>query len=420
MSIKKNILIFSNVIISPNEIRGNGNWIITLIYELIKNNERFNISVAFHDKKVKKIVFEDYKNLQLIRIPLYWKSNIVGILLNNWLIINQYKGATNNYLKIIDKINPDLIQIFGLESPFIRIINKVKQPIVIHIQGLLSSYIYKYKLRFSNFEVLRSNGFKNNLAGGIPWNEKRGWSRHLKIENEIYKNIEYCFGRTDWDRRCIKAIAPQVKYFYCQEIMRTQFYNSVWVPPKNLKYIFYTTIRDNFYKNVDIIYETCNILEIYNKKLAFEWRVGGINNEDITPCIMKRRKILPQNIKLLGTLNAEEIVDEMLNSNIFVYTSAIENGCNAVQEAMLLGIPIVTSYAGGVSSTIQDNETGVLVNEGDPYALAGAILELLENQDHAQKMGQKAREIALKRHDPQAVVKQVLDTYNIILNDNTK
>ena len=78
--------------------------------------------------------------------------------------------------------------------------------------------------------------------------------------------------------------------------MREPFYNVNWVPSKNEKYIFYTTITDDFYKNVDMIYETCNILEKYNNNLNFKWRVGGITENDITPKIMRRKKKNPQNI----------------------------------------------------------------------------------------------------------------------------
>ena len=224
-------------------------------------------------------------------------------------------------------------------------------------------------------------------------------------------------GRTDWDRRFIKAVAPNAKYFYCQEIMREPFYNVNWIPSKNRKYILYTTITDNFYKNVDIIYETCNVLEKYNGNLNYEWRVGGISTNDITPKIMKKKKRNPRNLYLLGKLGVKEIVSELLNANVFVYPSAIENGCNAVQEAMLIGIPIIATYAGGLTTTIENNITGILVNEGDPYVLAGAIIEILERYNEAILMGKNARKIAFERHNPQTVINELLDIYKLILDE---
>ena len=420
MNSKKNILIFSNINLIKGEASNTGNWILTLVEELLKYDKEYNIFIAFHDNTIKTIEYAIKDKLGLIRIPLFLMSYNTGKFLSNWSLIDKYKNATSDYLQIVNRINPDLIHIFGLESPFIRIINKVKQPAIVHIQGLISSIITKYYPRFSSLEILKSNGLKDYLKGQIPWNEKRRWLRHIRVENKIYNDIKYCLGRTDWDRRCINAIAPQAEYFYCQEIMRKPFYNAIWSPPKNEKWILYTTIREMFSKNIDIIYESCDILERYHKKLNFEWRVAGITDEDITPKIMKNRKLNPRNLKLLGSLNAEEIVNQMLEANLFIYPSAIENSSNAVQEAMLLGIPIIATCAGGLTSIIEDKKTGILVNEGDPLVLAGAVIEMLENQNEAIKMAQKGREIALERLNPQKIVKELLNIYKIILNNNTQ
>ena len=87
------------------------------------------------------------------------------------------------------------------------------------------------------------------------------------------------------------------------------------------------------------------------------------------------------------------------------------------KKLCLLGIPIIATYAGGLSSVIDNNITGILVNEGDPYVLAGAIVEMLENYDEAISMGTNARKIALDRHNPQKVVNELLNIYKIILNE---
>ena len=94
----------------------------------------------------------------------------------------------------------------------------------------------------------------------------------------------------------------------------------------------------------------------------------------------------------------------MLDADIFVYPSRIENGCNAVQEAMLLGMPIVCTNSGGMSSTISNKENGVLVQVEDPFHMAGAIIiELIENIDLAIEYGKNAKITAIKRHDKKTI-----------------
>lgn len=404
---------FSNSFISQKELKGSGNWVLTLINEISKSNF-VELSVAFHDPSVKKILFERLENLQLIRIPLLNYSNILDKLLSSWLIIEKYKNVVDDYLKVINNTKPDIIQIFGLESPYIRIIDKVTIPIIIHIQGFLPSYVNFYFSRFSSMDIIKYAGIRNIIAANLPFLRKKAIYKHIKIEKTMYKNIKYFLGRTDWDRLIVKAIAPDSKYFYCQEILREPFYKNIWSVPKNKKYVFYTTTSDAFYKNVDIIFETCNILETYHKKLKYEWRIMGVSNSDITPKVMKGKKKTTHNIKLLGKGDSNEIIRQLLNANIFIFPSAIENSPNALEEAMLVGIPIISTYGGGISSIIKNYETGMLINEGDPYSLAGAIIEILENYNKAIEMGKKAREIALLRHNPKLIVENLINIYHKI------
>ena len=78
------------------------------------------------------------------------------------------------------------------------------------------------------------------------------------------------------------------------------------------------------------------------------------------------------NIELLGPLLENELINELLTADLFVHASHIENSPNSVCEAMLLGMPVIATYAGGTPSILSDKNEGLLVQDGDPYALAGS------------------------------------------------
>lgn len=71
----------------------------------------------------------------------------------------------------------------------------------------------------------------------------------------------------------------------------------------------------------------------------------------------------------------------------FIFSIAIENSPYALEESMLIGILIISTFGGGISSVIDNNKTGILANEGDPYTLAGTIIEMLGNYKDVQKLG---------------------------------
>jgi len=99
--------------------------------------------------------------------------------------------------------------------------------------------------------------------------------------------------------------------------------------------------------------------------------------------------------------------------------SHIENSPNNLCEAMILGMPCVATFAGGTSSMLKDGEEGILIQDGDPWAMAGSILEMRGSSEAAVSMGIKARLSALKRHCKDDIVSQLLDTYQIVIKQQS-
>jgi glycosyltransferase involved in cell wall biosynthesis len=62
-----------------------------------------------------------------------------------------------------------------------------------------------------------------------------------------------------------------------------------------------------------------------------------------------------------------------------------------VLEAMLSGVPLVTTTAGGIPELVEHEREALLVEPGDHDALAGAIARLLDNKGFAQALAGRAR-----------------------------
>ena len=100
--------------------------------------------------------------------------------------------------------------------------------------------------------------------------------------------------------------------------------------------------------------------------------------------------------------------DELLNAHMFIHTSYIDNSPNSVCEAQLLGVPIIATNVGGISSLIVDKKTGILVPANDPIAMAAKIMDLSSDPKLCITLGKAGSQAAAERHNPQSILEQTL------------
>jgi glycosyltransferase involved in cell wall biosynthesis len=231
-------------------------------------------------------------------------------------------------------------------------------------------------------------------------------------------------GRTDWDRRITSILSPGSKYFHCDEIMRPSFYSQKWELKSGKKNIvIFSTFKNSIYKGLETVFECKRILDQNFPELIIEWNIAGIRHTDEICTLVERKfngSIKDLGVNLLGPLQEENLVNEMLKADMFVHASHIENSPNSVCEAMLLGMPVIATYAGGTASMLTDMKEGLLIQDGDPYALGGAIIELIQNRDFAKNLGDNARVRGISRNDPQKIVNDILNIYSSVVKDNMK
>jgi glycosyltransferase involved in cell wall biosynthesis len=63
-------------------------------------------------------------------------------------------------------------------------------------------------------------------------------------------------------------------------------------------------------------------------------------------------------------------------------------------------LPVVATNVCGIPEVIINNETGLLVPEKDPAALADAIRKTIDHRSAALEMAEKGRGLVLKKFDP--------------------
>ncbi|MGN6395813.1 MAG: glycosyltransferase family 4 protein [Mucilaginibacter sp.] len=319
------------------------------------------------------------------------------------------------FLKIINDVKPDLIHIHGTEGPFGLIQKYVDIPTVISIQGTITVYRYKFFSKITYTDVLRYSYLKSFLLSRSFLNVYKVFAKVAKREQEIYSYSKNFIGRTAWDRRVTKILAPEAKYYHNDEILRDAFYKNECEYRKTHRLIIFTTTWLNIYKGFETVLDCANLLDANN--LDYEWQIAGLtpNDEVVRIAAKNTKRPISKNIKFMGMLNQESLAQAMLKAGIYVMASHIENSPNSLCEAQMLGLPCIATNAGGTSSLLEDGKEGILIQDGDPFAMAGAILEMNENYDQAITYGKNARQKARLRHDQEKITDDLLKIYNAVL-----
>jgi glycosyltransferase involved in cell wall biosynthesis len=151
--------------------------------------------------------------------------------------------------------------------------------------------------------------------------------------------------------------------------------------------------------------------------IEFEWRIIGLDESSYLLKFFERKEILQHrivNIKLMGKMDPNQIVDEMLKADVFVHPSYIDNSPNSICEAQILGLPVIACNVGGISSLIKNDETGKLIPSNGIFELVSLLKNFTTNQTEFDRLGENGKNNAIYRHDKQKIKTQLLQFYSII------
>jgi glycosyltransferase involved in cell wall biosynthesis len=107
----------------------------------------------------------------------------------------------------------------------------------------------------------------------------------------------------------------------------------------------------------------------------------------------------------------QEILRFFRVADLFVLPSFLEGLPISLLEAMSLGIPSISTNVNAIPEAIIDGETGVLIQPGDPDALARGIISLKEDSAMSKRIADTGREFVLKNFDERIAAEKALEMY---------
>lgn len=404
------------------EYVGTGSWMKATIIEMAKR-ESLNIGIVWASDEVQKYEKFDEANITYYLVPQHplpvrKKNKISKIWFHLNRILNlvkrhRYINEIRNCVQAVNDFRPDLVHVWGTENFYGLISNQIDAPVLVRFQGLLSA-------------------IKDDYWGDVKWrdsifmlNETLNYldiRKRAEIELKILRQNKYFEGRTFWDHSHLREHNTLASYYDISVIMRPSFYESKWSIENIKKHSVYTTARSMPAKGNACLIKAISIVRQYVPDVQL--RIGGMITNSGYGKFLKRMVTdlgLDDCVTFLGPVSESEIINELLTTHTYVLSSYIENECNSLIEAQMVGVPCVAAYVGGVTSTVTDKETGLLFHKGDSATLAMNIRKIFNDDVLASNLSKDARKSALDRYAKDRVVSSTLSAYKDILQQtNTK
>lgn len=387
-----------------------GGWIASLEKIFRKYDNNIDLGIAF-EYPLSDFKFEKDK---VIYYPINTPNRVIDKLYEKVNSKYYWEEIKPKMLNIISDFKPDIIQCFGSEWPFGLITEYIDIPVVIHMQGFSNVYNESSELVYSDWEYIRCNCFNPKVAFTTLTNKLK-IKNNLLRERHIMKINKYFLGRTDWDRMIVSNYSDG-KYYHCSEALREDIYfGRKWQLSQENKCNIVTITQAGTLKGNEIILRTAKILkEQFN--FNFIWNVAG--DKDSFKIAERKTGIKhnENNINLLGVIGSKDVAKYLASSSMYVHPAIIDNSPNSLCEAQIIGCPVIAANVGGISSLVDDNETGILYPYNEPHTLAFKIMKLYDDKNHLIEISNNEKEVALERHNQKDILDNIINIYCDILS----
>jgi 2-polyprenyl-6-hydroxyphenyl methylase/3-demethylubiquinone-9 3-methyltransferase len=109
--------------------------------------------------------------------------------------------------------------------------------------------------------------------------------------------------------------------------------------------------------------------------------------------------------------NEKDVAVAIAAMDVFLLTSRLEGFPNVLIEAQALGLPVITTDAGGAAETLIQGKTGYAISPHSPDLLADAVLRILGDHPWREAARQAAQRFVRERFSMSEMVDRTLDAY---------
>ncbi|MDT0684535.1 glycosyltransferase family 4 protein [Roseicyclus sp. F158] len=338
-----------------------------------------------------------------------------------------YDVAQADCDRALTEFSPDILHVEGTEMAYTRrFLSSWQGRRLISLQGVINgckSYQFGH-LKAGDF--LNPQHPQHALVGlALLANNLVRFRPRLHGERETIAMADHILGRTIWDRAQANWLNPTAQYHHCPRILREPFYEKTWSRDTCEPFSIFVGNGASALKGAHFAVQALALIRRSFPKAKLyiagrnPWSLSRLSAQRLIGYSVYLMDLisdlgLRDHVVFTGQLDAEQMAERMRRAHVVALASLIENSPNTLAEAMMMGVPAVSSYAGGVPSMAQDGEEALFYRAGDPVMLAWQVQRLFADDSLADRVSQAARARAAITHDPQNVVDTLVRTYRAV------
>lgn len=319
--------------------------------------------------------------------------------------IKPSKNAIESIQRIIDRIKPDVIHIWGTETYLSNAVSLCAKeiPKVVFVQGIIGvhkRYIGGYFNRRENKKFYKG---QNLLAKAKSFLQKKLFIRQAAIEAETLSNCKNIITDNLLSIAFCQSIDDNIKIFQHPLLPNKKYFEYSWNYEKMTPHSIFTVFGGNAEKGLQQLLKAVSIVKRtfpdVKVRIPGNYPIDSTghlvytsNNSYIcTLYNMIKELDLSTNVEFLGRLDVEQMANAICNANVFINPSCMEIHCSSLREALVVGAPTISAICGSALECINNNGDGLLYRYEEYEVLAAHIKRVFGDESFARHISENAR-----------------------------
>lgn len=242
---------------------------------------------------------------------------------------------------------------------------------------------------------------KHPVVGGIAWAAEaltlRGYRHLVTISPSVQEEVQ----------RRLKGRPVQVDCVYTG--VDARYFD---LEPEEQPYLLYFGRMDVHTKGLDTLIAAFARVALQYPQIQLKMAGRGASQAVAQVRQLVRQAGIEDRVELLGAVDETQKCELLRQALFLCMPSRYEGWGIAAVEAQAAGKAVLGTRVSGLRDAVREGETGLLVEAGQPEALAGGMRQLLDQPELRQRLGRQGREWA-RRFDWAQIA---LDQEKVYLN----